>query len=429
MPALSLFYGAFSGFFYDGEDSFFFFKLKTSDMKFATPFLIVLTCFIFSPGVMHRVMAQSAGVGRIGINTNTPQATLHVHGRVRIDTLPDAVTNSATGSSINIMTADSVGNAGQMSLGALSALVADSGDHPVLLPYDDAIAAGDMVCVGDGKSAYMSCSGDGAFSANESVDNVRWVAQGFRSTPVAKSIRAVQINLPITSGATHHFNFLLRPAVGGVPGPTNVAADFETFVGAATVTGWSLFVFDPPLPVTPSTDYYLIIQAYTGTSTSRNVRTVANSIMTGTLAITTNAGSTWTTYPTRDVEVQIYEVRSVPGKVYRAQSVMISETLRPDQGTILATSGLSATKDRYDKAHGFIGVAKESGSAGNVKKVSLGPLVTKAQSPKLVPGIEYILDAATPGRLISLGSTSLPAGYFNVKVGFAADSTHLFITR
>ncbi len=398
-------------------------------MKLVTPFLVVLICFIFSPSAMHRAMAQFAGAGRIGINTNAPQATLHVHGRVRIDTLPDAAANTTAAVSVNIMTADSVGNAGQMSLGALSVLIADSGDHPVLLPYDDAIAAGDVVCLGDGKSAYMSCNGDGAFSANESVDNVRWVAQGFRSTPVAKSIRAVQVNLPITSGATHHFNFLLRPAVGGIPGPTNAAADFETFVGAATVTGWSLFVFDPPLPVMPNTDYYLVIQAYTGTNTSRTVRTVANSIMTGTLAVTANAGSTWATYPARDVEMQIYEVRSLPGKVYRAQSVMISETLRPDQGTILATSGLSATKDRYDKAHGFIGVAKESGSAGNVKKVSLGPLVTKAQSPKLVPGIEYVLDAATPGRVIPLGSTSLPAGYFNVKVGFATDSTHLFITR
>lgn len=370
--------------------------------------LLLITTFLFTA---QNLRSQIPGC--VGINTTNPQRTLHVHGTMRVDSLPLSIQIGQLASVV----IDTAGNL------LKAPIIPDSGDHAISLVYDDNITVGDLVAIGDGRSAYMSCNADGAFVSNETSDINRLVAQGFRTTSGTKSIRAVQISLPIVNGATHHFNFSVHSAISGVPSPTAISAHTETFIGTGTVTGWSLFVFEPPLSVLPNTDYYLVIQAYADVNSSRQVRTVSNSIGSGYLAVSTNGGSTWTTDPNRDAQVLIYEIRSSAGKVYRAEAVAIAETLRPDQQTVLATSGATVIKNHYDKSHNFIGIAKESGTRGETKKVLLGPLLFKNQV--LIPGADYFL-GAVPGSII----TPMPAGgIFGVKVGFAADVNRVFITR
>jgi hypothetical protein len=170
-----------------------------------------------------------------------------------------------------------------------------------------------------------------------------------------------------------------------------------------------------------NTACFLVVRAYGGTNTTKNIRTVGESIS-GTMMISNDAGVTWSSTSSRDLEVQIFESRHWPAKVYGAHSVWVVESLKPDQGTVLATSGASIVKDFYDRAHNVIGVALESGNAGDVKKVSLGPVVTVPQT--LIPGTRYFL-SDNPGIL----GTGMSSPFFNVPVGFAVGTHRLLLVR
>lgn len=350
----------------------------------------------------------------VGINVDTPQATLHVQGTLRVDSV--SILDTSDTLPKWTLVCDSLGNFFK----TVPIVIPDPAETIQEFEYGETVSAGTLVSVGDGKSAYMRCSGDGTFVQNESTNQSRWVAQGFSSSVGLVGIRAVNIKLPITSGQ-NTIIFSLCPAQNGVPSMAQAVSRTETFTSTSTSTGWSLFVFDPPLYVPSGAPCFLVVRAYGGTNTSKNLRTVGESIS-GTMMISNDAGVTWSSVTGRDLEVQIFESRHWPGKVYGAHSVWMVESLKPDQGTVLATSGASIVKDFYDRAHNVIGVALESGNAGDVKKVSLGPVVTVPQT--LIPGTRYFL-SDNPGIL----GTGMSSPFFNVPVGFAVGTHRLLLVR
>lgn len=355
--------------------------------------------------------AQNAGVG---INIDTPQATLHVHGTLRIDSL--VAFDSLNNPTIWNVVCDSAGNFFK----TVPIVIPDPTETIQEFEYGETVSAGTLVSVGDGKSAYMRCSGDGAFVQNESTSQSRWVAQGFSSSVGLVGIRAVNIKIPITS-SQNTIIFSVCPVQNGVPSMAQAVSRTETFTSTSTSTGWSLFVFDPPLYAPSGSPCFLVVRAYGGMNTSKNLRSVGESIS-GTMMISNDAGVSWSSIIGRDLEVQIFEARHWPGKVYGAHSVWMVESLKPDQGTVLATSGVSIVKDFYDRAHNVIGVSLESGNAGDIKKVSLGPVVTVSQT--LIPGVRYFL-ADNPGIL----GTGMSTSFFNVPVGFAVGTHRLLLVR
>ncbi len=356
-------------------------------------------------------LCQQSKSQNVGINIDTPQAVLHVHGTFRADSLGVADTFARWQ-----VVCDSAGNFFKK---PVSVFPEYSDETVQEFEYGRDITAGDLVSVGDGRSGYMRCNGDGAFVQNESTSPTRFIAQGFSTIAGLVGIRAVNIKVPITSGQNTVI-FSVCPAINGLPNMSQAVSRTETFTGGSS-TGWSLFIFDPPLYAPENAPCFLVVRAYGGTSTTKNLRTVSESI-TGNLVISNDAGVTWSTIANRDLEVQIYEARHGAGKAYPAQSVWKVETLRPDQATVLATSGTVIYRDLYDVAHNVIGVALESGTKGSTRKISLGPVVTVNQT--LVPGMRYFL-TDNPG-VLGLG---MPASFFNVPVGFALDSHRLYLTR
>ncbi len=374
------------------------------------------TCMM-TPIALLLSMVTLQGIAQVGINIDTPQATLHIHGTLRSDSL--ALVDTADAPVVWNVVCDSAGNFFKKPTLATSAPILPE-ETLMEFEYGETLPPGVLVAVGDGKSAYMRCNGDGAFIQNESTNQSRWIAQGFLSSVGLVGIRAVNIRMPITTG-TNTIIFSVCPAQGNVPHMAQAISRTETFASTSTSTGWSLFVFDPPLYVPSATQCFLVVRAYGGTNTSKNLRTVGESIS-GTMMISSDAGVTWSSTSGRDLEVQIFEARHWSGKIYAAHTVWIGESLRPDQGTILATTGTGYVKDFYDRAHNVIGVTRESGVSGQLKKVSVGPVVTVSQS--LITGTRYFL-SDSPGIL----GTGMSPSFFNVPVGFAVGTHRLLLVR
>lgn len=336
--------------------------------------------------------------GKVGINTTDPQSSLHVGGNLRVDSIP-FIDTVAIKKYFHVVS-DSFGN--------IFKLNQKLSENAIILEYGETILTGDAVSLGDGLTGYNTISQNNN-SLNISIDSGNYVAQSFITTNIATGIRAVSFYS--TSGQTN-FTASIRNFSGGIPTGSDLGV--TSYYSAGTSIGEFTLVFNPPVSVLPNTEYAFLIRF---TRPGVNVRFYYDSTdpyLPGAFLESSN-GAVWTSRNSDDLCFKVYETQTVPGKVYKSK-------IDPSVISPSATSFFTAPPNTFgsgEKEENFLGIAEESGSKDDLKKVSLGPIFSNFVC---IPGRVYYL-SNIPGVL------SLNPGSVIKIAGFGLDNNNFLIKR
>lgn len=363
-----------------------------------------IIAFIVTIVISSRAVAQG-----VGINIDTPQAMLHVGGTVRIDSFKPPL-----GVCVALMI-DSVGN-----------VVKDEvyNGQTIPLVYGESISAGELVTVGDGTTGYLSAEQKNSPYTQFNVPMGELVAQSFVTSPQALGIRAIVFRAGISTQVT--FTMKLRRCVNGLPSGLDIAT--ATYTGQGTNTSVDVtMVFDPPAQVMPNTSYVFIIdfQKTGGTSTTTNSYSYSagNNLYTdGTRLYSSNGGLTWISYANQDMVFCVYETQTQNSRVYKAISVQGGSAILDGNNNKSYAAVYEDHRGVGDRLDNIIGVAAQSGSAGEMKQVYVGNPCSGFSG--LIPGSTYYR-ATTPGQVNTTGAV----GFIDRKVGFAVTDQKMFLEK
>ena len=308
----------------------------------------------------------------VGINTEQPQATLHVAGTVRIDTLGDDLDGVFPTVSVD-------------SHGDLKKRQIDTTGSYIKAVYGEDILLGDAVAIGDGITGYQSID-QSINTGTITVPSSNWIAQTFLTSNSATGIRAVGIS---STSAITTFRARIRDVSSGVPTGPDLGS--VTYFHNNNSHGTFVFVFNPPIIVLPNHQYALIIDVSNQVKpdySSTNVYLGGNRLQ------TSDSGVTWVSYPSHDWEFQVFETQTTAGLLYKARTQ--SGTLTP-----LAVSFFNSSTTTFgppDRMNNFVGFSRQSGLKGATGKVSVGPICINV--PNTQAGRSYWL-SASPGVLSS----------------------------
>jgi len=342
------------------------------------------------------VIAQT---NKVGINTETPQATLHVAGTMRVDSLPNASITKVLGT-------DSLGNLGVFSNQSIIDLVNKS---PFI--YGESIQAGDLLAMGDGLTGYLTVDQQTSPFTSLTVPQGELVGQSFVTSSTALGIKAVRFR----AGANQTtFTVKIRRCMGGLPsGPDLATASYYHAANNPAIQ--FMLVFDPPLSVLPNTQYAFIVDFQRpGGGTTPFFYSNANLYPDGMRLYSSNSGTSWTNFPSQDMVCSIFETQTQVGRVYKSRTYPTTSIL---DGAI--NYGYSTSNEDHfgfaDRLDNSIGVAMESGIGGETKRVFVGTPCDGFTG--LVSGKSYYLDLI-PGHI----SITKPAVSIIKRVGFAVDN-------
>jgi hypothetical protein len=278
--------------------------------------------------------------------------------------------------------------------------------------YGESIAAGDLVVVGDGATGYLSVEQQTSPFTSVAVPMGEWIAQSFITSPNAQGIKAVQFRAAANQTM---FTVKIRKCVGGIPSGPDLGTT-SYFHQANNTAIQLLLVFNPPVPVSPNTDYAFIIDwQKVGGISNLFFYSNANLYSNGMRLYSSNSGSSWISFAAQDMVCCIYETQTQNAQIYKA--VTFSSTASVLDGA--TTHGYSTNNEDHfgtgDRLDNVIGVAAQSGVAGETKNVFIGQPCHGFSG--LVSGINYYI-SSTPGQV----STSKPPGMITRKVGFSITS-------
>lgn len=233
----------------------------------------------------------------------------------------------------------------------------------------------------------------------------QWIMQSFQfpASPTFTTITAFKIYLAKTGSPTGSITMNLY-AENGSDRKTGSSLGSATVTYASIATGPGLITFTlgTPFVATPGTKYVIEFDPGSGVSGSAfcNFYATVNSVITGTIANSSNSGSTYTNGATGD--------GANDGGDMRFQVVCA-----PTAGQLYKTDS-----DDASWCANFVGFAKSTVAAGATVAVQLANIMSGFVG--LTPGATYFLNA-TPGSIgTSAGSTSR-------KIGLALTSTTLLI--
>lgn len=362
---------------------------------------LFLTLFFYSTHLFSQ--------GRVGINTNDPQASLHVTGNVRIDSIP--FLDTVVIKKYYPLFSDSLGN--------ILKLNDRSPNGVSILEYGEVINSGDVVVIGDGLTSYRFANQDASGLSNVTVPMGNLICQTFTTSSDVLKIRSILFR---SSMAQTTFTLSLKACTAGIPAGPDLGV--AVFSHTATYTNIQMMlVFPIPIPVQPNTQYAFIIDFVKPGTPSANFYCSNSDLYTGGMRLqSVDNGLTWTSFPSSDLFFSSFEVQTEPGKVYKTKLGLENETI--DAGIV---NGYMLYNDTHinkgDKIDNFYGVALESGIKGDQKQVAGGYVCNGFNN--LITGLVYYLDGI-PGKL---STTPYTIPILDRKIGFAFNPATLIITK
>jgi hypothetical protein len=278
--------------------------------------------------------------------------------------------------------------------------------------YGETINVNDALFLSDGTEKSNVISNDNAqFTCLFSEIAGTWKAQTFTTSANTTKILGVVlwIGRP-RDGSDWHENgsitVSIRATSSGVPTGSDLATavipwsdlgimytegnpPYTTYVSSCVPV-----YFDPPCSVSGNTMYAIVVRPSAGTSWYPGWVYGDNTYSGGTRCYSTNNGATWTQDASHDYGFRVLEGRFTAGRVYKAFG------------------------GQFENISKFIGFAKESGNAGDVKKVQIEGTVEGFTG--LESGKEYYLSNTA-------GVISTASGTYTKRVGIALSSTRLKI--
>lgn len=366
--------------------------------------LLIMSFFITYLGISQNV----------GIGTNNPQEKLEVNGKLKIDNIP---ISSATQF---ILTTDSMGVISKTfkdSIGLLSPLI-DSTDRVFFSIYGELITQGDLVSVGDGRTSYLSVSATSPLQnvTPETTSRTKLLGQKFKTSPMAIGIGAVVIDARSLNNTTMIYTATLRDDNNGLPGSTVLGNTTLVHSSSGSSIATTILSFNPPIYVLPNTFYHLVLTSYDSLSNTSSSLDVFNidCIPNGYLETSINSGGTWAINSSRDCFIRIYEIQTLAGRVYRSKIYDPNTVMSPNQ---VSTFNASPYSNFTDKGNAVLGIAKESGVAGETKKV-------------IISGVADIpAGNLSIGTYYSVGWSAGQLGTGATRVGMGIGPTKLLVTH
>lgn len=358
--------------------------------------------FLLVGGYLIHSTLIYAQQGNVGINTINPQATLHIAGNVRIDSLPAI-------SSEKILVANSTGDVGFIDK---DSLFPDMEKEDLDFEYGEDISSGDIVAIGDGISGYLTID-QAVSNTNTSFPVTTFFGQIFKTSSVATGIRAVACR--VTSSETT-FTVRLRKVQSGAPVGLDLGA--VSYYYQSPGNGLFTFVFNPPISVNPNEMYVFYVQAVKSSGLPSNYyHSTANVYLDGDYVQTNDNGITWQSNQNQDLVFRIYETQTQQGKLYRA---VAKNGALSQFATSFLISG-STTFANADKTTSVVGFAKDSGVKGSVGSVAVGGMY-HAPNSVFTAGVHYWL-GTTAGTILQYPVVP------ERKIGFAISSNRLLLQR
>lgn len=270
-----------------------------------------------------------------------------------------------------------------------SYLIANSGTSVSLVAGEN-LTAGQAVYVASitssdlGQNSTTSSTGVGINGAN-------WMGQIFTVSGTCIAIQKVVLYL---SGSASTTTVSIRAVADGLPTGADLGSKQVTFNSGP---GEIEFAFDTPVPVTPSSTYAIVVrQNSSGTNSALSVyRSNGSVYASGTMVVSSNAGSTWTAEADYDLYFKIYEKDNEVGKVYKTKA--------------------TTTRDHSDNFIGFVQNTVSAGGNAIVKTTGVD-----ANQTGLTPGVTYYLADSS-------GAIGSSAGSVTRKIGLAISATQILI--
>lgn len=225
----------------------------------------------------------SVDAQNVGINTEQPQATLHVVGNLRVDSVPIDIGNQSISLAIN-------------SNNQIVKQPVDTLGEYITVIYGENINAGDAVSIGDGLTGYKTIDQ----TSNNAILTLpvgNWIGQTFMTTNNALALRMVGIS---TSGGISTLRVRIRDVSGGIP--TGSDLGIASYYQNPTSHGVFYFVFSQPVPVLPNHMYALIFDASVQVKPDYST---LNPYLYGNRLHSTDGGITWTSFTAQDLEFHI----------------------------------------------------------------------------------------------------------------------------
>lgn len=281
--------------------------------------------------------------------------------------------------------------------------------------YDDTISVGDAVILGNGRSGYrMTYTGNGTdvVTAN---DNHFFIAQSFKTTSLAKGIKAIE--LQITNGDLTDHYVSIRNQVNGMPGSIDLEGKVAHWSGGGGSGNW-IYPFSEPVSVDSDSTYFVVIR-YSERSPSLDIDR-SNPYPDGELWTSTDSSFTWQIHNQGqdDLELWVYESLTNDGMVYRSDpnwntsDVIISNVGASCYGSCDNIKGYG------DFWSNFIGIALENGLPGETHPIQIVGI--NDDQSNLETWKTYYMSSVK-------GKISLSAGAQSIAVGRALSETELLI--
>jgi len=250
------------------------------------------------------------------------------------------------------------------------------------------ISAGDACVIGDGVATISAGNGAGNASGN-TINSTDWVSQKFTTGAYDTHVKSIVIQVSDVNngyGATasiraNNSSLPTGSDIGGISGTVTISAGTAT---SRTIT------FSSPVPVSPSTDYHVVVRSNSNSSIYRD-----NTAGQG-AGSSTNSGSSWSAN-NGPFSLSVTKIDSVSSQVQKASASNSYSTVMRDN---------------------FVGFSKTTTSSGGSAELKTEGVMSGLSG--LTPGATYYI-SDTPGAI----STS--AGTNSRKVGLALSTTTLLI--
>lgn len=332
-------------------------------------------------------------------NGDTYQRVSGVFSRVPIGSVGQLWTASSTGlgewrdfaaafSTISISGVLSVGGTSTMATTSFSGPVTGVSATMSTFTASDAITAGNAVIIGDGVSSVsQSISSGNSFSTT--INSSDWVSQKITTGPKDRYIKTVSF-----TASDGNNGYIITASLRADSSGSPTGSDIGGYTGSVSIYCGTLcgktITFSSPIPVSPSTNYHIILRGGGNTGIYRN-----NTAGQGTNS-SFNSGSSWSA-SNGAIELSMTKIDTVAGQI---------------------TTSSAASTSSAPMYNNFIGIASSNISSGSRGSVVTGGVVTGLSA--LTPGLTYYLSDTN-------GAISSSAGSNSRKIGVALDTTSLLI--
>jgi hypothetical protein len=268
-----------------------------------------------------------------------------------------------------------------------------SGAVAATFTAQESLAASDSVIIGSGTDTVLKSSSTGNATTYVFGVSTTWYSQKFTSTAQAVSVKQVYLSLG-DNFLNHSFTISIRANSAGQP----TGADIGGYTATGAPNGVPVtvtFTFATPVPISPSTDYHIVIRALstTGADTAHGNNTAG----TGTNS-SANSGSTWSA-SNGALQYGLYEIDTVSGQISKSKADISS-----------------------NRANNFVGFTLAAVSMASASTVAVQTDGVFTGLSGLTPGSTYYLSDTA-------GAISASPGTVSRKVGIATSATSLFIKQ